>query len=183
MASQRGDLQLSDRYLTEAVARSRLLADGDLLLSLALACLGSVALSRDDLERARQLHNEELRIAQGLGYSLPIAVATLNQGRIAAAMGNLPQAQAFLEEALAIHQRANGLTGVAVAHSFLGDIILEQGDHSGAASHYLEAISLFAGAGDWASAASAIEGLVSATIGTHPETGVRLLGAAAVARE
>jgi non-specific serine/threonine protein kinase len=183
VASHRGDDQRADRYLTEAIARSRRVENGDILLSLALACLGPVALRQDDLKRARQLYDEELRIARALGHSLPLAVATLNQGQIAMEMGDLPRALSFFEESLAIHQRANGLTGVATAHLFLGIVKVEMQDHDGAASHYLEAISLFAGAGDQASVATAIEGLVNATFRRNPASGVQLLGAAAAVRE
>ncbi len=181
LALRQVDLLQADRQLTEAVALSRSLEGNDVVLHKALACLGGVALAQGDLERARQFHDEELRIAQALGYPFPLAIGLLNQGRLAAEMGNLTQAQAFLEESLAVHQRSPSPTGQAVAHVFLGSVSLEQGDRSGAASHYLKAFSIFAG--DWTYSATAMEGLVGATIHRQPVSGVRLLGAATAARE
>jgi len=184
LASQQGDLPKAEAHLVEAVALSRSLEEGgDVLLSDALGCLGSVALARGDLERTRQLWNEERQVAEASGNLRARAIAALNQGRIAAEMGDLARAQAFLEESLALHERCRSLVGPAVARLFLGSFALERKDPTSAASHFLQAFPVFAGDGNWATAATAIEGLVGATVDRHPAVGVRLLGAATLVRE
>jgi predicted ATPase/DNA-binding CsgD family transcriptional regulator len=183
LAAQQLNLPQADAHLSEAIALSRSLEDDDVMLNIGLARLGTVALLQGDLERARRLHEEERQVAQTTGILSTRAVAELNQGRIASELGDLPQARKFLQDALALHQQAHSLSGVAWAHLYLGAVALQQHDHADAVSHYLNAFSGFAGGGDWARAATAIEGLVGASIDRHPAPGVRLLGAAAVARE
>ena len=182
-AAHRGNTALAERYLPDAIARARRLTDGGLLLCLALSCLGPMVLYQGDIEQARHIHDEELRIAQALEHPMFLAVATLNQGQVALALGNLPQARAYLEDALARHRHNQGETGIATAHFILGDIASDMRDEERAASHYMDAARHFAQHGDWFNVTVSITALAGAIVSSQPLPGARLLGAAAAARE
>jgi non-specific serine/threonine protein kinase len=183
LAHQQGDLEQAQAQLEEALALSRTVDDGDMSLNIALATLGGVFLKQGDIARARQMHDEELLVAQARGNLLHMAIAALNQGQIAMELGELARAEAFFEESLALHQRSSGSYGMAFPHQFLGELALERGHLKVAAARFLQAFGGFASGGDRPVAANALEGLASATIQRDPSRGVRLLGAAAAIRE
>jgi DNA-binding CsgD family transcriptional regulator len=114
---------------------------------------------------------------------LLIAIATLNLGRVAAGMGDLPRAQELLEESLAAHQISSGAFGVAVAQTFLGQVMLARGDHDGAAMHFRDAFRTYLDVGDLANVARVLEGIAGAMVDVRPAPSTRLLGVAAAMRE
>jgi non-specific serine/threonine protein kinase len=89
----------------------------------------------------------------------------------------------LLDESLALHRGANISAGMATAHLALGSVALEMGDLDNAAAHYLDAMKLFAKAGDWSTVAVSVEGLSWIVVRHNPSLETQLLAAAATSRE
>jgi tetratricopeptide (TPR) repeat protein len=98
-----------------ALERARSLAvelDDTLLLSYAVRHLGFAAAMADgDLERARTLLEESLRLRRALDFQPGVAAALLALAELETRAGNRPQASRLLDEArqVAVASQANGI--------------------------------------------------------------------------
>jgi non-specific serine/threonine protein kinase len=181
LAMDQLDLAQADAYLAAAVAGARGVTDGKLLIR-SLGISGVAAVKGGDLARARRLFEEQRTHALTGDRSL-LAHTITGLGQVAMAMGDLADAQAWFEEALAVHQSASGPSGVALGHLYLGQVILARGDHARAVASFRESLLVSTGAGVLRLAVRAVEGLASAVATHHPAQAARLLGAAAAMRE
>ena len=99
-ASQPGGRADGQRLGEEALAIAR--SSGDpWTIAVALNNL-AVLISADDTERARQLLDESVNLRRGLGERRLLAISLGNAGEVAIAEGRIAQAEAMLDEALAI---------------------------------------------------------------------------------
>jgi predicted ATPase/serine/threonine protein kinase len=97
----------------------------------------AVALMRESLQMARQLHDE-----QGVAVSLnALAVIARDQGDVTAA-------HALFEESLALWRELGDEKAVARSLSNLANVVKLQGDYPRARSLYAECLAIFQGLGD-----------------------------------
>jgi DNA-binding CsgD family transcriptional regulator len=184
LAYQQGDLVEAEAKIGEAAGLFWALGD-DRALSDTLLGQGNVALSAGDLVRARECFLASR--AHALAASEPAQAAydvALDLGRVATGLGDLQEAQAFLEEALANARAGGGTWDIAVSLYFLGEVHLAQDDLIRALASYREGLVRFAEIEDLAGVARCLEGIAGvATEDGQFQTGAKTLGAAASLRE
>ena len=181
LAMDHGELAVAEACLTDAVAGAREETDAKLLI-VCLGILGLVALKQNDLERSRQIFEEERALAV-TSQPIHMATATASLGQTMMAMGDLAAAQELFEVALAIHKSGSGTTGVAFGHMYLGQVMLARRRYEGAALHFREACSGFANTLGLGGVARALEGFAGVVVTRQPDRAAFLLGAAAAMRE
>ncbi|MDQ3443479.1 MAG: LuxR C-terminal-related transcriptional regulator [Chloroflexota bacterium] len=179
LAMDHGELAVAEACLTDAVAGAREETDAKLLI-VCLGILGLVALKQNDLERSRQIFEEERALAV-TSQPIHMATATASLGQTMMAMGDLAAAQELFEAALAIHKSGSGTTGVAFGHMYLGQVMLARRRYEGAALHFREACSGFANTLGLGGVARALEGFAGVVVTRQPDRAAFLLGAAAAA--
>ena len=145
--------------------------------------LGNVARLQEDLADARAQYTAALSISEELPPSYPLAqhlaaMALASLGAVACAEGELDEALAFSNEALAIWLERGDPWGQGIAVFNLAEIAARRGEYALAAKHYRESISLNLEAGDRAGIGDAMAGLAFVAAHMHtPKRAARLLGA------
>ena len=117
--------------------------------------LGSLALSRNDLDEADQYTRSGLEFYREGNYRTEISQALSILGEIDNRRGNLDQAEATFRELLALGRELGNDRTVARAHYDLASVLERRGDYPGAVSEQTAGISLLAELGDAVSLAYA----------------------------
>ena len=110
--------------------------------ALALQTAGNLSYDQGDLERAKQLYQACLSLAQELGNRHYVGHMHNNLGNIAIAEGEYDQAAALYSQALAYYRERNWAWGVSVALENLGSIAHAQGRYDSAQALYEESLAL-----------------------------------------
>jgi tetratricopeptide (TPR) repeat protein len=132
-----------------------------------------------DHSRARELHEEALRLRRSLGDPLLVANAANNLGVAALAEGDLARSRAAFEESLGLARELGDRIHIAAAQCGLGQTALLAGEPGRAVGHLHEALELYvalADERDCAECVSALAGAAAAS-GRHVEA-ARLWGCA-----
>lgn len=85
-----------------------------------LACIGAVLNDKGDLDGARQMYENALSLAQGIGARLEIAGSLNNIGNILAAEGKLEESTAKYQQALAVATEIDDKSDQLKAQSNIG---------------------------------------------------------------
>jgi predicted ATPase len=170
-----GNRETASEYVREAVESARALGDKRVLLDvLAWGAVGF--LSEPETHAQARVHMEEaLDIARALGDAETAASVLINLAAATVNEGDRERIRAYTEEALGLTaspgKRARCLLN-------LGDLLLEDGDLTGAAERHREALVVLSDFGDRAMAAFALESLAEIALREGvPERAVRLAGA------
>jgi predicted ATPase/DNA-binding CsgD family transcriptional regulator/Tfp pilus assembly protein PilF len=185
VARKRGDLEQAATYLAEACALYENVGL-PLLVASGARMLGDVLREKGDLVSARLLFEKSQAIARRLdAYNgVEEAVALHRLALVAADSGDLTTAADLCQQAIAGLGRSPYERDLAAAQTAAGHIHLLQGDVSGAAASYREALSLFRAIGDVLGQATAVCAIgILATQVRRACEAARLLAAAAAKRE
>jgi tetratricopeptide (TPR) repeat protein len=132
LASAKGDFELADRQMTEALALHRQAGEpwkvADSLNSLAV-----IKLNRDELDSAIALHEEAIAIVRKIyGESTPVLALQLeNLGGVYLKLEQYDKTIAILEQVLAIRESIYGASSFAVARTRynMGVVAYQTGDY------------------------------------------------------
>ncbi|MGH7458131.1 MAG: tetratricopeptide repeat protein [Longimicrobiaceae bacterium] len=123
-------------------------AELPLASSRALNVLGSVHLSRQELELATAAFEQARETAAQAGDDTVVAFACQNLGVVANIRGKLREARAFYLEAVAAFTRVGAHPGTAVVQNNLGMVCADLGDHAEAVQHFDRGVELAEGIGN-----------------------------------
>jgi predicted ATPase/class 3 adenylate cyclase/tetratricopeptide (TPR) repeat protein len=182
VAQALGETAVDRALLEESLAIRRELGDRQGIAA-SVNDLGNLALEEERYDTARALYEECLSLERDLGNQQGIATALGNLGRLAHREGDLGRARALFEESLAICRRLGQLLNTANWLANLARLARSEGDHEGARSHCQEALRASWELGDRLTVAEHLEFLVLLREEMEPRQAVRLLGAAAAARQ
>jgi tetratricopeptide (TPR) repeat protein len=177
-------------------------------IATALYGLGHTAYLEGDLETARPLLEESLRILQakreiawalahptvtsanpddystGSNHLETIAWARTHLGEVADARGDYASARVRLEESLVHFREFGRYSHTATVQHKLGRVAQHQGQWCAAATYFSESLAFWQPDGNQQGIAACLEGLAAVAGGQgDPERAGRLLGAAAALRE
>lgn len=177
LAYSQGDIQLSDTYAEESLDIYRSI-DKPVGVGFSLLCLGLVAESRDEDDRAIQLLDEALDLFRQQQHHFFVAHVLMTVGRLAYKQGDRRQAAECYEEALALQRQLGNRMSMALTLDALGELAHFQGDQALALSRYRESLALWQELGHMWGSAEALAGI--AAIAAHQglwELAARLCGA------
>ncbi|WP_329423868.1 winged helix-turn-helix domain-containing protein [Streptosporangium sp. NBC_01495] len=153
-------------------------------VSYRLSGLGRIALLTGDFAAAERLHLRAMRLAAEQSNRLAEEHAEIGLGLGARRQGRLAEAEAHLNRWLDWNRRIDPDNGTALILAELGFVAELRGDAEGALALHLEGHAAARATGDPRAIALALEGLAGArALAGHPGHAVRLLKAAAAARE
>jgi predicted ATPase/DNA-binding SARP family transcriptional activator len=182
VAFLRGDYRAARARLEESLRLSRQDVSSPGTMQ-ALINLALVSISGNDYTRAAELLHECRDRASGLGDTTNLATSLNLLGQVAFELGRLAEAQAMLEESLALHRAEGNSWGTARALCDLGQLLHAQGDTATAGALHREALSIWRDLADVWGVAYALEGLALTFATQTPDLAVRLLGTATCARQ
>jgi len=104
--------------------------------------LVAAAVERGDYERAHDLAEESVAVAQALDDGRSLAHALFERGRVAFFQGELTAARLAFEESLAAHRDLGDRPMVASVLGFLGRVATEQGDYVQTRRHHAESLAI-----------------------------------------
>src|SRR5665811_1834860 len=177
LAYSQGDLQLSSAYAEQSRDIYRTIGK-PVGVGFSLLCLGLVAESQDQDDRAIGLLNESLGLFRQQQHHFFVAHALMTIGRLAYKQGNQDHAAACYEEALVLQRQLGNRMSTALTLDALGELAHDQGDQVLALSRYREGLGLWHELGHTWGSAEALAGI--ATIAAHQglwELAARLCGA------
>jgi tetratricopeptide (TPR) repeat protein len=108
------------------------------------AFLGETYRVNQQLDQARDLAQQGLELARRIAHGWGVALAQRTLGRIAHSIGNLAEAQAYLQEARDSFASIHGRFELARTHLDLAALSYIQGDAESAAMHLSTARAWFA---------------------------------------
>lgn len=114
----------------------------------ALNGAGMMAYDLADLDAARALYEESLRLQRMLGDDLAAAGALTNLGNVAYRNGDYLAAGTLYREALALYRAKDNAWGMASALGSLGNVADMEGDYAAARTLHEESLSLSREIGD-----------------------------------
>uniref|UniRef100_UPI003F49960A BTAD domain-containing putative transcriptional regulator n=1 Tax=Nonomuraea bangladeshensis TaxID=404385 RepID=UPI003F49960A len=146
-------------------------------------CLGRLALLRNDLPRARQLHERARRLAAEQRYKVGEYHYELGLALIECREGTLHLAQERLDRLLGWHRAAAFAHGSPLFLAELAFLAERRGDTETAVTRLVESLAAAQATNDHRGIARALERLANVQIMlNHQDRGARLLGAADAAR-
>src|SRR5262249_41052789 len=145
--------------------------------------LGGVALVSRDFDRAADLFNQALELAQREDLRWWIGASLNNLSFLAYRRDDLERAGRFSDEAVARWRAIGDAYGLASSLLNLGAIRFSQGDTSAALSHCLESLRLVQQLGSTSLTAELLEDLAGVLHARgRPEVAARLFGSAVAYR-
>jgi len=129
LAQNSGAVAAAKRYF-EAVLEIRRAHDDAAGIARALADLGWIAWRQCEFVKARQLSNECLTLAEGIGATRVAALALTNLGAAALCEGNFHEACKALERSSTMRRQVADRRGVAFSDTFLAWTLCRMGDVS-----------------------------------------------------
>ncbi len=154
----KGELDLSHRYVSEAVRLASALGDTRLHAA-ALNNLGGIHYLRGELEPVLACHAEALALREAMHDDAGCAQSHKNLGIAHYRRGEMEEAGRHLDEALALYRRVLDRRGEAVTLRHLGNLHYERGDHAGARRHWEASLSLCRELGESAGLSSCLNNL------------------------
>jgi tetratricopeptide (TPR) repeat protein len=121
-----------------------------------------LAIDRGELEDARRLQAENLRLRREIGEGRGIAIALNNLAIVAKNEGDYPAAIKLHRECLDLQKQLGNRRGIAVTQSNLGNALLLMGDTVQADTMLRESLSILRELGDKSSLASTLEAFADA---------------------
>jgi non-specific serine/threonine protein kinase len=150
----------------------------------ALQVLGMIAREQGQYERALGLLDESMALGRALGDAAWTGRIASQMGITHRLAGNAEQAQRFLDISRKLHSKIGDRFALGVIASHQGHLAFDGGHVNQAIALYEEALRHFDAVGGAEAAVEAIEWLaVTAAARGKPVPALRLIGAAAVARE
>ena len=160
------------KYLEEADTLFRQMGSN---ISRAPYWLAEIARLNGDYEEARSLYTELQERYRLLGGKFFRSWAIVGLGQVATEKGNLAQAQAYLEEALAIARELGLYEYIMYRLAILGNILYLQGNIEGAKQKFMEGIHLAKGRGSFPKANFLVL-MLHSIYREKPESTARILG-------
>jgi non-specific serine/threonine protein kinase len=184
LTSTLGVYDIAKRALETCIILRRELGD----LAGMAAALNNLAMTNSeqgDHERARTIYEECLHLYRHLGDNTKVAIVLMNLGTLAEARDAFADAQALLEESLAMQQMGAGDPWlIAVTTYNLGDTLLKRSDYVRAQQWLSDSLRMMHELGDSRMVAYSLFSLGLAATGQGDwERGARLLAAASAARK
>jgi non-specific serine/threonine protein kinase len=179
LAVYQGDDEEAIALGTESLALCRDLGDRQ-STALALHVLGFVDLAQGHYDQAVAHIGEAQALFEALGNRWWAAgVRSDVLGRAVYGRGDLAEATAILEDALAVYGELGDSLNTAVTLNYLGFVACDQGDQVGAAARFAAGLPLWRQLGDLWTLADWLAGVATlATTCETPERAARLFGAA-----
>lgn len=165
-----GELKEAQAYLHDCIAYAQ--DHSPLLHAYALNRMGTTYYSDGDKQTAIEWLIKALPIVRDVGEAQIIGHVVGNLGMLSTELGNLDQAQIYLDEALLAYRRQNNIIGEAHALTNLGHLAYQQSKIQEADSYYRRAIRLTQQSGDTPTALEDLAGL--ARIQEYPCDALRL---------
>ncbi|HEV8410844.1 MAG TPA: protein kinase, partial [Gemmatimonadaceae bacterium] len=148
---EQGNIAAANRLDEQALAIKRAIGD-QRSVAFSLINIAETAADLGRLDDAERMYTESRAINEKLNAKTALAYSLSGLSLVALRRDQLPLAQQLIEQALALRREAHDSAGVLDAEISLANVLLERGQHDGAAT--------------------AIEGLSDAT-NTPPEQGAR----------
>ena len=182
-AAESGDIVAARAYAEESLTIAREL-EGPLLIVCALDAIAAVARAEGDDEAAQRYLGEAVEI--GRTTIVPhsyVASALRALGELAAARGELAEADACFEESLALARGVDDPWAAARAIASQATLAEHRSEHVRANALAREALAVQLQIGDELGAVETLERLAAITVHDEPDGAARLLGAATAQRE
>lgn len=142
LAYGQGDLELSDALAEESLGIYRCI-EKPVGVGFSLLCLGLVAESRNQDDRAIQLLDDALDLFRQQGHQFFEAHVLMTVGRLAYKHGNRNHAANCYEQALVMQRQLGNRMTMALTLDALGELAHDQGDLPLAVSRYRESLGLW----------------------------------------
>ena len=182
VATLQGDWAAGERWSEACLELSRTLGERALEAQ-ALATLGRSLLARGESERARQVFETSLGVADAIGLARVAAMARFNLGWASLTAGDLGRARLELEDSLARFTTDGWEYGITRSLTALAAVALHGDAAPDARSLLSRSLELSHRLGDLEDGVWALELYGVALASPNPEEAARLLGAAESGRE
>jgi predicted ATPase/DNA-binding SARP family transcriptional activator len=182
IAFLRGEDRTARTLLEESLRASRTLGSPHLVLR-ALVSLGLVAISESDHARGAALLDEARQIAIEVAEHRNLAASLHLLGQIAFDAAHFAEARSLFEESEELRRREGNNWAVAQVLCDLGLVHLAQGDAAAARALLCEALIIWRDLEDVWGIAYALENFAMLSSAPQPESAVKLLATACMARQ
>jgi non-specific serine/threonine protein kinase len=152
--------------------------------SVALGCLGYIALAQGDYDRTDSLARRAIEKRNQFSEGWAVAIVVIHLGQAALGRGDLASARAHFEEVLASDLQPHDLIDSGITEGYLALLSCEEGAYREAAAHLAAALSIWRDLNNQENLSEWLaEAAVLATAIGDPETAAQFLGTGIALRD